>query len=153
MSLKHPDRKKYIGKEFTYIWVDLPDAIFQETLDVIIIDSKIFQILQIPFYAENINQFDIVECKLEEKNKYVLDKVIKRSGYKTIHLIFSDETNQDIWRLYMEELEILAIQWTNSGKYFSISIPPSTDYDKVIQILYRWIRENKINIEAINKSI
>ncbi len=150
MSLKTRNTSSLSGDEFTYIWIDLPDASFQETLDAKRLGNNLYQIYQIPFYAENLNQFDIVECKDIDEVKHEFVRVVKFSGYRTVHIEFSDLTTVETWLKYMHEIEHRGADWTNSGRYFSISIPPDVEFNEFYEQLQAWERQKVFVIGAVN---
>ncbi len=147
MSLKLSESSFLSGNEYTYIWISLPNEGFQEMLDAKKLGNNLYQILQIPFMAENLNQYDIVECKDIDKVKHDFMQVIKFSGYRTFHIEFSDNTNQDDWLAKMKEIESIGADWRNSGKYFSISVPPTVE---LLELLQKWEQEKTLIIDAVN---
>ena len=139
------------GKEYTYIWVDLTDVEFQETLDAKKLCNNMYEVLEIPFYAENLNQYDIVECKDIDEVKHDFVKVVKSSGYHTVHIEFPEWTNSEFWLHYIQQLESKGTDWANSGRFFSISIPPIELQDEILQLIQEWEQSKVLKIEAVNK--
>ena len=151
MCLRKQRSDRPTGPEYTYIWIDLPDASYQETIDAKKLGNSLYEILGVPFSAENLNQHDIVECKDIDEVKHDFVKVVKFSGDRTVHVEFPQETNSNMWLHHIQQLENMGADWTNSGRYFSISLPPKS-YEVMFQLIQEWERQKLLIIEVMNVS-
>lgn len=91
--------------------------------------NQLYELQNIPFYAEHLNLQDIVKCDESVDGLPVIQKLVKRSGNRTLRVIFRDETPEDtcvdiIWELGKQKIFSEKV----ADRRFMFNIPPTSDY-------------------------
>lgn len=100
-----------------------------ESLWAYSLGNQLYELQNIPFFAEHLSVEDIVRCKETDDDLPVIEELVKRSGNRTLRVIFKDETPDNICIDIMKELrkhEIFSEKV--SHKRFMFNIPPTSDY-------------------------
>lgn len=98
--------------------------------------DHLYELQNIPFYAEHLNFEDIVFCDESDDSLPVINRLIKRSGNKTLRIAFTDEAPDKkcvdiIWKL--AKRKILYEIATHKGYMFNIR--PEDDYEWTLNFL------------------
>ena len=92
--------------------------------------DQLYQLQNIPFYAEHLNAEDIVFCDEPLDAQPVIQKLLQKSGNRTLRVIFREETSA-------EEAVDLVIMPLNENRithekmrqrYYAFNVPSEADY-------------------------
>src|SRR5215510_322463 len=86
--------------------------------------NQLYELQNIPVYAEHLNVEDIVRCEEFPDTKPVIRELVRRSGNRTLRVIFRPETPDDTCVDIMWELgkrKILSEKAVH--KHFSFNVP------------------------------
>ena len=126
------------------VWINLPGKDYHETLQAISLEKSLFQVREIPFISNQVNFMDIVRCKEVADCPRLVTRVIKPSGFSTLHLIFAQgelkETVGECIRVFLQS----GATYRRSGlRAFSINMPPGTDRSSINEFV-KQLREKGI---------
>ena len=98
--------------------------------------DHLYELQNIPFYAEHLNFEDIVFCDESDNSLPVINRLIKWSGNRTVRVAFTDEAPDEkcvdiIWAL--AKRKILYEIATHKGYMFNIG--PKNDYEWTLNFL------------------
>lgn len=95
-----------------------------------------FIIRNIPLHAYGVSLGDTVSVVVKENNLY-FDTVVQRGGHSTLRVFLKvSESVEDFVRQQLKPFGELNCAYEGDGKrLYTIDVPPSTDVEKVIQIL------------------
>jgi hypothetical protein len=98
--------------------------------------NQLYELQNIPVYAEHLNIEDVVFCDEPADNIPVIQKLIKRSGNRTLRVIFTDESPDDTCVDILRELSKRNILSEKAAhKRFMFNVGPDTDYDWALNYL------------------
>lgn len=106
------------------------DAGQGESLWAYPLGNQLYELQNIPFHAEHLNVEDIVRCSEPPDTKPVIQELVKRSGNRTLRVIFRDETPDDtcvdiMWELRQRDIASEKV----AHKRFMFNVPSTSDYD------------------------
>jgi len=119
--------------KITLVYRDVEDNIAEETIWAQPLEKGLYQIDNIPFYAPNISNKDIIAVEDDEGVLY-FDDLIEASGHSTVQIIFFDDSkSKDL----LKKLEEVGCKWEGmkDEPYYTIDIPSNVNYDTVNDIL------------------
>jgi hypothetical protein len=107
-----------------------------ESLWAYSLGNHLYELQNIPFYAEHLNIEDVVFCEEPSDSLPVINRLIKWSGNRTLRVAFTDEAPDEkcidiIWDL--TQRNILYEIATYKGYMFNIE--PENDYEWVLNFL------------------
>jgi hypothetical protein len=92
-----------------------------------------------PFYAYDLNYLDVVVAVADDPNhKPLIQRVARRSGHRTLRLIFKGSVAHPQRRLLLKSLDRDGVTWEGvSENLFSLDIPPEGDLhsDNAISVM------------------
>ncbi len=108
---------------------DEEDAGSGESLWAFSLGNQLYELQNIPVYAEHLNIEDVVLCDEPNNSIPIIREVVKRSGNRTLRVIFQpdtpDETCVDIlWELGKRNI----LPEKSAHKHFMFNAPPESDY-------------------------
>ena len=106
------------------------DAGESEGLWAYSLGDRLYELQNIPVYAEHLNVEDIVRCDEPSDGIPIIRELVKRSGNRTLRVIFQPDTPDDTCVDIMWELgqrDILAEK--SAHKHFMFNVSPSSDYE------------------------
>lgn len=124
---------KKVKSKVTLVYRDVEENIAEETIWANLLESGLYQIDNIPFYAPNLSNKDIIAVEDDEGVLY-FDDLIEASGHSTIQIIFFDDSrSKDL----LKKLEDLDCKWEGMKEqpYYTVDIPSNVNYDIVKVIL------------------
>lgn len=135
------------------IWIDLPDAGYQETLQATVLLKSLYQIQEIPFISEQVNYLDVVLCKSTAKTPRLVMDIVKPSGYLTKHIMFAEHVSitkkSECIRPFLQN----GAAYRRSGlRAFSISIPPEANAAKIEEYILE-LRQSGLLSDENHKSV
>jgi hypothetical protein len=105
------------------------------------VDGNNYRIDSSPFFAYGLSWKDVVEASLNKDGVLQFNKIVKKSGHKTIRITSTND--KDIDQKFIESL--LELGATTEGvnkKFIAIDIPPSKDFSNIIALVksseYEW---------------
>lgn len=96
--------------------------------------NQLYELQNIPVFAEHLNVEDIVRCEEPSDSIPIIRELVKPSGNRTLRVIFQPDTPDDICVDIMRELKqrnIFSEKVTH--KQFMFNIPPESDFS--------WVRD------------
>ena len=117
----------------TLVYKDLEDNIAEETLWAVPLENGLYQIDNIPFYAPNVSNKDIISIEDDEGVLY-FDDLIEASGHSTVQIIFFDDSKS---KGLLKELEMIGFNWEGMKEqpYYTVDIPFGVSYNPVKALL------------------
>ena len=125
--------------------------VYVETLWATKLSDNTYKLDNSPFYAYNVSWEDIIEAASEGVDSFpVFKRVIKKSGNKTVRIIFdSPLAERNPLDKRMEKLTKLGCTFEGANpKYIALNIPPNVELNKVKKILI----ESKVEWEHADPS-
>jgi uncharacterized protein DUF4265 len=122
-------------EQLTKVHIDLPNhwGTGGESLWASNLGADRYRIENIPFYAYNLNLYDVVEARPSAPDlKPSVLRVLERSGHNTIRVLFSKDVGEAdrIGHLYaMRELHVEFERC--SARYFALDLEPDADVGHV----------------------
>ena len=117
----------------TLVYKDLEDNIAEETLWAVLLENGLYQIDNIPFYAPNISNKDIIAIEDDEGVLY-FDDLIETSGHSTVQIVFFDDSKSSN---LLNKLETMDCSWEGmkDRPYYTVDIPFNINYKPVKALL------------------
>lgn len=136
------------------IYIDLPDdeVIGGESLWAKPLGYYLYEIRNVPFFAYDIHFYDIVKAvpdSPEEKPRVL--KVIKRSGHKTLRIIFKRKNSARKKEVLKTLEEMFAFNENMNDKFYSIDVEPQGDYTSVCDYLWELEEQGVLEYETGTK--
>lgn len=134
------------------VLVDLPNhwATTGESMWAKPIGGDLYELHNSPFSAYDLNYLDVVFAVAhnpEHKPKVI--RVERRSGNRTLRVIFKNETKQAERILMLKGLDGYGVTWEGSNhKLFSLNIPPSGNYQATCDRLWEWEQAGLLEYET-----
>jgi len=130
-----------VKSKITLVYKDLEDNIAEETIWAQPLENGLYQIDNIPFYAPNVSNKDIIAVEDDEGVLY-FDDLIEASGHSTLQIIFFDDSkSKDL----LKKLEEMGCKWEGMKEqpYYAVDIPSNVNYQTVKNVLNK---ESEIGI-------
>lgn len=110
------------------------DAGLAEGLWAYPLGNQLYQLQNIPVYAEHLNVEDIVRCEEPPDARPVIQEVVEWSGNRTLRVIFQDEAPDETCVDIIWELAQHGIQYEKPVfKRYMFNVTPHQDYN--------WVRD------------
>ncbi len=91
--------------------------------------NQLYELQNIPVFAEHLNVEDIVRCEEPSDSIPIIRELVKPSGNRTLRVIFQPDTPDDICVDIMRELSQKDIIPEKSAhKHFMFNVPSTSDY-------------------------
>ncbi len=108
---------------------DDEDAGMAEGLWAFSLGEQLYQLQNIPVFAEHLNVEDIVHCVEPTDTQPVIQEVVKRSGNRTLRVIFTEDADDEtcvdvIWELTQRGIA----HEQAASKNYMFNIAPNDDY-------------------------
>jgi len=130
------------NEELVKIHLDLPDNELTsgESLWAKPLGSDLYEIRNVPFFAYDLHYYDVVRAVTEKPElKPSIVEVVKRSGHKTLRVVFY-EKSEEIKRQVLNKLnEMKAYHEAYNDTLYSVDVEPEGDYQQVCD--YLWSQE------------
>lgn len=128
-----------------------PSILNKEVLWAEPLGDKLYRLDNVPFYAFSLNVHDIVCCEQSEDDIPVFSELVKPSGYKTLRVIFCDETSEEDCIDIIHELHQQGIHDEKFYfKCYGFVVEPSQNYEAVCNYVrikeeegYLWLYETE----------
>lgn len=134
------------------VHVDLPNhwATGGESLWARDLGSGRFRIENVPFYAYDINFYDIVEARaLGPDLKPSVMRVLERSGHQTIRVLFDNATSEEERIERLNSLADLHVSYERCNqRYFALDLEPDASANEVRDRLDTWTTEGVLEYET-----
>ena len=134
------------------VYVDLPNhwAVGGESLWALPLGSDTYELSNVPFYAYDLNFLDVVEASAASPDvKPVIRRVVRRSGHRTLRVIFRESTpKRDRVPLLKSLGELDAYFERATRTLFAIDIEPQGDFQGVCDRLDAWERGDLLEYET-----
>ena len=105
------------------------DAGSAESLWAYSLGNQLYELQNIPIYAEHLNVEAVVRCVEPSDSIPIIRELVKPCGNRTLRVIFHPDTPDDIcvdimWELGQREI----IPEKSVHKHFMFNVPPASDY-------------------------
>jgi hypothetical protein len=141
---KHPD--------LTKVLIDLPNhwAKKGESMWALELGGDSYELRNSPFYAYDLNYLDVVYAVADNPDhKPQIKRVQRRSGHKTLRVIFKNETTKPQRDLLLKGLNRFGVTWEgHEYRLFSLDIPPHGDYRGTCTQLMEWETNSLLEYET-----
>jgi hypothetical protein len=134
------------------LFLDLPDneVCGGESLWAKPVGPDLYEIRNVPFYAYHLHFNDVVRAGIgapDEKPK--IQGVVKRSGHKTLRVIFPDTTPEDRQAELLGQLRPFGATYERAtNRYIAIDVEPSGNYQAVCDQLWAWEQDGVLEYET-----
>lgn len=122
-----------VNSKVTLVYRDIEENIAEETIWAKPLENGLYQIDNIPFYAPNLSNKDIIAVENDEGVLY-FDDLIEASGHSTVQIIFFDDSKS---KSLLKNLEEIGCKWEGMKEqpYYTLDIPSNVNYKTVKDIL------------------
>jgi len=122
-----------VKTKIVLVFKDLEDNIAEETIWAQPLENGLYQIDNIPFYAPNVSNRDIIAVEVDEGVLY-FDNLIEPSGHSTVQIFFFDDRKS---KNLLKKLEEIGCKWESMKEqpYYTIDIPFNVNYRTVKEVL------------------
>src|SRR4051812_15609767 len=128
-----------IDETLARIHVDLPNhwGTSGESLSAVPLGDDVYEVRNAPFYAYNINYGDhVVAVSLSPDALPEVQRVVKRSGHRTLRVLFLDMVPQERRMKILESLSPMHVTYEGATpKYFALDLAPDADIAQVRAVL------------------
>jgi len=139
-------------EEFVKVVIDVSDpdmGVGGERVWAVALGDDVYEIRNSPWYARNVNWGDWVRAIAPAEDQWpVFESVVKRSGHRTIHIIFLDGGLQRKAEILRELNELGASYENNDSKMYAVDCSPETDAASVIRYLEKVESENLLEFQV-----
>ena len=139
-------------RPLTKVHVDLPNhwAISGESMWARPLLGGAYEIRNVPFYAYNLNFLDVVEAIAAKPAAMPsIRRVIRRSGHRTLRVIFDDSVPEAERIPMLETLRPLGASIEGATKkLFAIDVQPAGDYEAIMSRLDDWTAAEQLEYET-----
>ncbi len=139
-------------RDLVTVYVDLPNhwAASGEALWAQPLGDNLYELLNVPFFAYDLNFLDIVEATSGWPDlKIQVRRVVRRSGHRTVRVFFQAVLAESERQPTLEQLILLGATYeTATEAYYALDIAPDADYDAVCEQLTDWERQGLLDFET-----
>lgn len=108
-----------------------------ESLWAYSLGDQLYELQNIPVYAEHLNIGDVVQCRESNDTLPVIQKLIRKSGNRTLRVIFREEITAE------EAVDLVIIPLTEKGisyekavqRHYMFHVPANSDYEWAVNLL------------------
>jgi len=117
--------------------------------------SDLYEIHNTPFYAYGLNYLDVVHAKSDDpKKKPVVTRLERRSGRRTLRVLFEDFVERSQRLLILKRLDQHGVTWEGSEyRLFALDIPPDGNYQAVCDLLWAWEQDGLLQYETCEERV
>jgi hypothetical protein len=139
-------------EELTKVLIDLPGekGPSGERLWAKHLGGDLYELRNSPWFAYDLHFYDVVRAvptKPGEVPRFV--KVVRRSGHKTLRVLFAQETAEADRLAMLRELHRWkAFHEHYGGRFYAVGVEPSGDYGAVCDRLWQWEQQGKLVYET-----
>ena len=139
-------------EKLTKVHIDLPNhwAIGGESFWAKALGNDLYQIENVPFFAYGLNYHDIVKAISESQDlKPEIQEVVKRSGHKTIRVIFTKTVEREQQVNLLDTLEKFNATYERADAInVAIDIKTEGNYNAVYDLLEEYIEKDYLSFET-----
>jgi hypothetical protein len=141
-----------MNEELTKVYIDVPDndQCGSESLWVKALGDDLYEIRSSPWFAKDLNWGDVVKAIPESTDlKPSVLEVVRRSGHKTLRVIFFDKSTNDDEKRILEKLRTMQASHENAWpRFYSIDVEPDADYGAVCDYLWALEQDGWLEYET-----
>ena len=116
--------------------------------------NDIYRLENVPFFSYSLNFKDEVQAIPDQDGILQIRRVVRRSGNRTIRIIFDKEIskeNQESYIKVIRDLDCSLERWDNT--YLAINVRASACYSTVLDQLDIWSDQDIIALETCEEQI
>lgn len=130
-----------VEEKFIKIVIDLPDAedgVSGEGIWTVEVEPGLYEVRNSPWHTLEINFFDVVRAVAPDEDKHpVFTEVYRRSGHRSIHIIFLVK-DEDKKSEILRGINDLGASYENAnGTLYAIDLPPEISFDSIVDFLQK----------------
>ena len=130
------------AEKLTKVCVDLPNhwATGGESMWAVDLGDDLYELRNVPFHAYGLNFGDVVRATADSPDlKPEIRAVVRRSGHRTLRVVFTGEQVESRMIALLESLNPLAVSFERStAHYFALDLEPEADIARVRGVLDEW---------------
>jgi hypothetical protein len=134
------------------LFLDLPDneAVGGEGLWGKPVGPDLYEIRNVPFYAYDLHFNDVVRASIVNPGeKPRVSAVVRRSGHKTLRVIFPEQSTEEKQVELLAHLERFGVTYERASKsYLALDVDPTGDYQAVCDQLWAWEQQGVLHYET-----
>jgi hypothetical protein len=133
------------------IKIDLPggEPYHAETLWALPVGGELYELRNSPFYAFDLNWGDTVRCHAVEDELPTAREVVRRSGHKTLRILFDETLSEDRRQSLLGGLDEMSANHEHAvGRLYAIDVRPEADYQAVCDFLFSLEQEDVLTYET-----
>jgi Domain of unknown function (DUF4265) len=117
------------------------------------VEPDLYELRNSPWYAFDLHFGDVVRAVPNQPGeKPRIRKVVRRSGHKTLRVVFPKETPEAEQLALLDELKPYGASYERAHAYFlAVDVLPEGDYQKVCDLLWAWENAGKLEYETGTK--
>jgi len=112
------------------------------------IEGDLFAINNLPFFVFGLNFDDVVHAPQEGPLREVR-AVIRRSGHRTLRLVFHEHQTREHQQVQLDALKALGGSFERAtDRLVAIDVPPGAAYEAMVALLTTLVTESKLVFET-----
>lgn len=139
-------------EELIKLYIDLPNhwAVGGESLWARPLGDDTYELRNVPFHAYDLNFHDVVEAVSASPDlKPAIRRVVRRSGHRTLRVIFRESTPEAQRAPLLKSLKDLGASFERATDIlFAIDIDATGDYQRVCDRIVVWESEGLLEYET-----
>ena len=136
----------------TKVYIDLPEdgGPSSESFWARPLGDDLYELRNSPWYAYDLHFYDVVRALADAPDdKPRIREVIKRSGHRTLRVIFSDGTDPDTQSALLRQLNDRKAYYEKAWeRFYAVDVEPDGDYQAVCNQLWAWEQEGILAYET-----
>ncbi len=140
------------ASDLVKVFVDLPNHwnTKGESMWARPLGNDLYELHNSPFSAYDLNYLDVVVAlSTAPQLKPQISRVERRSGHKTLRLIFMAETDRTLRDEILAKINELGATYENANStLYSLDISRIEDYQPLCEQLWRWEQSGALNYET-----
>jgi hypothetical protein len=139
-------------EKLTKVYVDLPNhwAAGGESMWAVDLGGDLYELRNTPFYSYDLNFRDVVRARAGSPDvKPEVSEVVRRSGHRTLRVVFEDALPVDRRVPLLESLRDLLVSVEGAtDAFFALDLEPEADITRVRGQLDEWERNGWLTYET-----
>jgi uncharacterized protein len=148
--LKAPGQES--GGPLTKIHVELPgdDSFNGESFWARPVGKNLYELQNSPWFARDLHFGDVVKAiAVSDDEKPCIVKVVRRSGHKTLRVVFGKKTRPRQRKQMLQYLRKWQASYEKAWTgFYALDVEPEGDYQAVCDQLWAWEQQGKLEYET-----
>jgi hypothetical protein len=139
------------------VFIDLPNHWLWkgESMWARALGNDLYELENSPFCAYGLNYKDVVHAVAERPTeKPRISRIERRGGHRTLRFRFPDKVDRPERDRILGKLTGMGTSFEGDDyRFFSIDIPPSTDYQTICDQLFAWETDSLLEYETCEERV